>query len=79
MVLLYCMAQTTPNQTTELETLLARAAELAAKDDIDSADFMSAAWNAILDAHPGMREELADKELRSQLKKLRKQGMIGLA
>ncbi len=79
MVLLYCMAQTTPNQTTELETLLARAAELAAKDEIDSADFMSAAWSAILDAHPGMREELADKELRSQLKKLRKQGMIGLA
>ena len=79
MVLLYCMAQTTPNQTTELETLLARAAELAAKDDIDSAVFMSAAWNAILDAHPGMREELADKELRTQLKKLRKQGLIGLA
>lgn len=79
MVLLYCMAQTTPNQTTELATLLARAAELAAKKDIDSTEFMSAAWNAILDAHPGMREELADKELRTQLKKLRKQGMIGLA
>lgn len=79
MVLLYRMAQTTPNQTTELETLLARAAELAAKHDVDSADFMSAAWNAILDAHPGLREELADKELRSQLKKLRKQGLIPLA
>lgn len=79
MILLYCMAQTTPNQTTELETLLARAAELAANNDIDSADFMSAAWNAILDAHPGMREQLADKELRTQLKKLRKQGLIGLA
>jgi hypothetical protein len=73
------MAQTTPNQTTELETLLARAAELAAKDSIDSAEFMSAAWNAILDAHPGLREELADKELRTQLKKLRKQGLIGTA
>jgi hypothetical protein len=40
---------------------------------------MSAAWNAILDAHPGMREQLAEKELRGQLKKLRKQGLIGLA
>lgn len=79
MVLLSCMAQTTPNQTTELETLLARAAELAAKAEIDSAEFMSAAWNAILDAHPGMREALADKELRTQLKKLRKQGLIPLA
>lgn len=73
------MAQTTPYGTTELASLLTRAAELAAKHDIDSAEFMSAAWNAILDAHPGMREELADKELRSQLKKLRKQGLIGVA
>lgn len=79
MVLLYCMAQTTPQLTTELESLLARAAELAAKHKLDSAEFMSAAWNAVLDAHPGMREELADKELRSQLKKLRKQGLIGVA
>jgi hypothetical protein len=63
----------------ELETLLARAAELSATHDIDGADFMSAAWNALLEAHPGMREELADKELRSQLKKLRKQGLVGTA
>ena len=40
---------------------------------------MSAAWNALLAAHPGMREELADKELRTQLKKLRKQGLVGMA
>lgn len=79
MILLLCMAHTTPNQTTELERLLARAAELAADQDVDSAEFMAAAWNACLEAHPGMREELADKELRTQLKKLRKQGLIGLA
>jgi hypothetical protein len=79
MVLLFCMADSNPNLTTELGMLLARAAELAASQDLDSAAFMSAAWNAILDAHPGMREELADKELRSQLKKLRKQGLVGTA
>ena len=63
----------------ELETLLARAARLSAEHDLDSAAFMSAAWNACLEAHPGLREELADKELRSQLKKLRKQGLVGTA
>ena len=59
--------------------LLARAAQVAAKDGVDSEAFVSAAYNAILDASPGMREELVDKELRKQLKTLRKQGLIGLA
>jgi hypothetical protein len=40
---------------------------------------MQAAWAACLDASPGLREELADKELRSQLKKLRKRGLIASA
>lgn len=59
--------------------LLRRAADLAAAAGIDSDDFMQAAWNACLDARPGLREELEDKELRSQLKKLRKRGLIGRA
>lgn len=63
----------------ELEELLARAAKLAARHEVGSEAFMAAAWNACLAAHPGLREELEDKELRSQLKKLRKQGAIGLA
>ena len=74
MVLLYCMSPTNP-----VLDLLARAAELAAAEGFDTDAFMSAAWNAVLDAHPGMREALADKELRTQLKKLRKQGLIGQA
>ena len=64
---------------TELQNLLARAAALSSKHGIATEDFMSAAWNAVLDANPGLRQELIDKELRAQLKKLRRQGLIGLA
>jgi hypothetical protein len=63
----------------ELVSLLERAAELAADHGLDNDTFMTAAWNACLDAHPGMRERLVDKELRAQLKKLRKRGLIGQA
>jgi hypothetical protein len=59
--------------------LLRKAAQLAAERDVDSEIFMQAAWAACLDAHPGLREQLEDKELRSQLKKLRKRGLIANA
>jgi hypothetical protein len=65
--------------TNDLLELLSRAAKLAADRGLDSEAFMSAAWAAVLDAHPGMREALADKELRKQLKAWRKQGLIGQA
>lgn len=74
MTKLACM--TTTNSVLEM---LARAAELAAKEGMDNEAFMGAAWNAVLDAHPGMREAIADKELRSQLRKWRKQGLIAEA
>ena len=57
--------------------LLRRAAKLAG--ELDSDAFMQAAWQAYLDERPGLREALEDKELRVQLKKLRKKGLIGLA
>ena len=63
----------------DLETLLHRAAQAAAATNVASEDFMSAAWQAFLDTHPGMREELEDKALRSQLKKLRKRGLVAAA
>jgi hypothetical protein len=63
----------------EVVTLLQRAAELAADREIDSDRFMQAAWTACLDARPGLREQLEDKQLRSQLKKLRKRGRVGAA
>jgi len=65
--------------THELVGLLKQAAELAAGHDLDNDTFMTAAWNAVLDANPGLRERLVDKELRSQLKRLRKRGLVGSA
>jgi hypothetical protein len=67
------------SRTEKLDTLLHRAAQTAASSGLASEDFMAAAWQAYLDSHPGMREELEDKELRSQLKKLRKRGLIATA
>jgi hypothetical protein len=59
--------------------LLRRAAQLAAERGAETELFMQAAWTACLDARPGLREEIADKELRAQLKKLRKRGLIASA
>jgi hypothetical protein len=68
-----------PPAWNEVAQLLRRAAELAAARGIESELFMQAAWSACLDARPGLREQIADKELRSQLKKLRKRGLVGAA
>jgi hypothetical protein len=65
--------------TRELEDLLQHAAELSARADVPSEVFMAAAWNAYLTARPGLREELEERELKSQLKKLRKQGLVASA
>ncbi len=73
------MTENPTHWVTELKELLTRAAKLSSENGVASDDFMNAAWNAVLDANPSLREELIDKELRSQLKKLRKQGLIGLA
>ncbi|HET9626062.1 MAG TPA: hypothetical protein VFP84_32095 [Kofleriaceae bacterium] len=59
--------------------LLRRAAKLAAEHSAETDLFMQAAWAACLDARPGLREQLEDKELRAQLKKLRKRGLIASA
>jgi hypothetical protein len=82
MILLVCMSQTNPAVTKwpdEVGRLLDEAAKLAAKHGFPAEAFMAAAWQHCLDSHPGLREELEDKELRSQLKKLRKQGLLGTA
>jgi hypothetical protein len=63
----------------EVVQLLRRAAKLAAERGAETDRFMEAAWVACLDAVPGLREQLADKELRAQLKKLRKRGLVAQA
>ena len=60
----------------DIVELLRQAAELATARGAETERFMQAAWLACLDARPGLREELEDKELRAQLKKLRKRGLV---
>jgi len=76
MVLLDLMSNT--NQD-DIAGLLKRAAEVAASEGTPSEAFMTVAWQAYLTAHPGMREELEDKALKTELKKLRKRGLIATA
>ena len=63
----------------EVVELLQRAAQLAAERGQDTELFMEAAWTACLDARPGLREQLEHKQLKSQLKKLRKRGLVAAA
>lgn len=56
--------------------LLHQAAQLAAERGTDTDRFMQAAWVACLDARPGLREELEDRELLVQIAKLRQRGMV---
>jgi hypothetical protein len=63
----------------EIADLLERAAQLAAANGIEGDAFKRAAWNAYVDARPGMRERLEDKHLRAQLRKLRRRGLVGSA
>lgn len=63
----------------EVVQLLRRAAKLAAERATQTEPFMDAAWEACLEARPGLRQELEDKQLRAQLKKLRKRGLVAKA
>lgn len=80
MVLLSIMSQTNPlSWPADVERLLDEAAKLAAKHGLPTEAFMAAAWQHCLDNYPGLREEIEDKELESQLKKLRKRGLVATA
>jgi len=63
----------------QLEELLAQAAALGARHGVDADSFMKGAWSAYIDACPGLREQLEEMQLKSQLDELRKLGRIGEA
>jgi hypothetical protein len=63
----------------EVSELLARAAELCVEHEVDVDPFVRGAYSAYLEANPGMREELADRELQRQLEEMRKQGRLPTA
>jgi hypothetical protein len=65
--------------STQLEDLLAQAAALGARHGIEADAFMQGAWAAFIDARPGLREQLEEMHLKTQLDELRKQGRLGEA
>lgn len=69
----------TNHNNDEMNRLLARAAALASAQDVEGEQFMVAAWEAFLVCHPGVREQLEDKALRTELNILRQQGRIACA
>ena len=63
----------------ELENLLRKAAALAVENGMTLDAFADAAWQAILEAKPGLREELETRALAAQLGELRERGLVGQA
>jgi hypothetical protein len=53
--------------------------QAASRCDLDADAFVRAAWNAYLEARPGMRDYIEEKQLRTQLAELRKSGRIARA
>ena len=63
----------------DIKTLLAQAAALAATTGVSLDAFADAAWQAWLEAKPGLREELEARALVAQLGELRERGLVGTA
>jgi hypothetical protein len=61
------------------EQTLLDAARVAAANGQSLEDWMAEAWNAFMEARPGLREQLADLQLLAQLEELRGSGRIGNA
>ena len=61
---------------TSVEEQLASAAALAAAEGSDLDGFMRAAWNAFVDARPGLRKQLEELRLIEQFEQLRQSGRL---
>ena len=63
----------------EMTTLLRKAAALAAENGVSLDLFADVAWQAFLDAKPGLRAELETRALAAQLDELRERGLVAQA
>jgi hypothetical protein len=63
----------------EMKNLLRKAAALAVERGISLDAFADAAWQAILEAKPGLREELETRAILAQLGEWRERGLVGSA
>jgi len=62
-----------------LEQVFEQAAQLSLENDIDLEDYMTAAWEAYVDARPGFRDALEFQHTLKELAELRRLGKIGQA
>ena len=62
-----------------LRDLLDHAAALSLVQEVALDDFMRTAWQAYMDARPGLREQLEDRKLTARLDELRARGAVGQA
>ena len=62
-----------------MHDLLRKAAALAVANGVTLDAFADAAWQAILEAKPGLREELELRALAAQIGELRERGLVGSA
>ena len=68
-----------PTESVSLRDHLQRAASVAADENLDLDAFMKQAWQAFMEARPGLREHLEDMQLIAQIDAMRKAGKIGAA
>ena len=62
-----------------MKNLLRKAAAAAADNGVSLDVFADAAWQAFIDAKPGLREELETRAIAAQLHELRERGLVGSA
>ncbi len=62
-----------------LRDLLDHAAALSVVQEVLLDDFMRTAWQAYMDARPGLREQLEDRKMTARLDELRARGQVGRA
>jgi hypothetical protein len=67
------------DQQTTLRDLLDHAAALSVVQALPLEDFMRTAWQAYMDARPGLRAQLEDRKLTARLDELRARGAVGRA
>ena len=63
----------------KLEQVFEQAAQISVEKDVDLEEFMSAAWEAYVDARPGYRDHLELQHTIERLAELRRAGKLAEA
>ncbi len=71
--------KTPAHRLLDLHEHLRAAAAVAAELDVDLDAFMRSAWQAYMDARPGLQQHLEDLQLAARLEEMRQAGRVGEA